>query len=177
MGLNRYPRRIVPALIIAGLVCVQPADPSVLAHASKERPATAGVAAPLTSGTSPGPSKIRGTKPDKSESRLQPAKVIKPGKKTTRRPLQAQQRPKKLPPKTTAGPPPDMSYLGKFEAPQRYDPSRRSRKEGAPNPQAGAVQHDHFQELDRNHDGVIDPFEQASGRLDIDRDLANRQWE
>lgn len=78
-------------------------------------------------------------------------------------------------PKADLQPKPDLSYLGKFEQPQRYDPSRDYRRGGPPNPQAGDVLHDHFQELDRNRDGMIDPFERASGRLDMDRDLANRR--
>jgi hypothetical protein len=44
-------------------------------------------------------------------------------------------------------------------------------------PLAGELQLDHFTELDRNHDGAIDPFERALGRLDLDRDLHSRQWE
>jgi hypothetical protein len=33
---------------------------------------------------------------------------------------------------------------------------------------------DHFQELDRNQDGVIDPVERAFGRIDMDQDLRSR---
>jgi len=69
----------------------------------------------------------------------------------------------------------DLSYHGLLEQPRRYDPSPARRKGGIPNPQAGDLRDDHFQELDRNRDGVIDPFERVSGRLDIDRDLTNRQ--
>ena len=72
---------------------------------------------------------------------------------------------------------PNLSYYGILEQPQRYDPSRDRRTGRAPNPQAGELLHDHFQELDKNHDGMIDPFERAVSRLDIDRDLSNRQWE
>ncbi len=72
---------------------------------------------------------------------------------------------------------PDLSYHGMLKQPQRYDPSPSRRKGGAPNPQAGDLLHDHFQELDKNRDGMIDPFERALGRLDIDRDLANRLWD
>jgi hypothetical protein len=72
---------------------------------------------------------------------------------------------------------PDLSYHGMLEQPRRYDPSRGQRKGGVPNPKAGDLTVDHFQELDKNRDGVLDPFERALGRLDIDRDLTNRQWE
>lgn len=74
-------------------------------------------------------------------------------------------------------PKPDLSYYGILEQPQRYDPSRNRRAGRAPNPQASEILHDHFQELDKNHDGMIDPFERAFGRLDMDRDVSNHQWE
>jgi hypothetical protein len=74
-------------------------------------------------------------------------------------------------------PKPDLSYHGMLEQPQRYNPSRDRRAGRAPNPQAGEILHDHFQELDKNRDGVIDPFERAFGRLDMDRDVSNHQWE
>ena len=73
-------------------------------------------------------------------------------------------------------PKPDLSYHGMFEQPQRYDPSRDRQTGRAPNPQAGELQQEHFQELDKNHDGMIDPFERAFGRLDMDRDVSNHQW-
>jgi hypothetical protein len=74
-------------------------------------------------------------------------------------------------------PKPDLSYHGILEQPQRYDPSRDRRAGRPPNPQAGEILHDHFQELDKNHDGMIDPFERAFGRLDMNRDVSNYQWE
>ena len=84
---------------------------------------------------------------------------------------------KKLRPLATVQPKPDLSYHGMLEQPQRYDPSRAHRKGGVANPQASELLHDHFQELDKNRDGRIDPFERALGRLDIDRDLTNHRWE
>jgi hypothetical protein len=84
---------------------------------------------------------------------------------------------KKWRPPAIVQPKPDLSYHGILEQPQRYDPSRDRRTGRAPNPQTGEVLHDHFQELDKNHDGMIDPFERAFGRLDMDRDVSNRQWE
>lgn len=74
-------------------------------------------------------------------------------------------------------PKPDLSYHGILEQPQRYDPSRDRRAGRPPNPQADEILHDHFQELDKNHDGMIDPFERAFGRLDMNRDVSNYQWE
>ena len=74
-------------------------------------------------------------------------------------------------------PKPDLSYHGILEQPRRYNPSRDRRAGRAPNPQADEIQHDHFQELDKNRDGMIDPFERAFSRLDMDRDVSNHQWE
>jgi len=74
-------------------------------------------------------------------------------------------------------PKPDLSYHGMLEQRQRYDPGRDQRKGRVPNPLAQELHHDHFQELDLNRDGTLDPVERARGRLDIDRDLINRQWE
>lgn len=68
---------------------------------------------------------------------------------------------------------PDLSHYGILQQPRRYDPSPTRGKGTVPNPGAKEVRHDHFQELDRNRDGVIDPFERVSGRLDIDRDIPN----
>jgi hypothetical protein len=81
---------------------------------------------------------------------------------------------RKLRPSASVQPKPNLSYHGMLEQPRRYDPGHARRKGAAPNPQAGDLLHDHFQELDKNRDGMIDPFERALGRLDIDRDLANR---
>ena len=74
-------------------------------------------------------------------------------------------------------PKPDLSYHGILEQPQRYDPSRDRRAGRPPNPQADEILYDHFQELDKNHDGMIDPFERAFSRLDMNRDVSNYQWE
>lgn len=84
---------------------------------------------------------------------------------------------KKRRPPAIIQPKPDLSFHGMFEQPQRYDPSRDRQTGRAPNPLAGELQHEHFQELDKNYDGMIDPFERAFGRLDMDRDVSNHQWE
>jgi len=80
-------------------------------------------------------------------------------------------------PQVTIAPKPDLSYYGMLEQPQRYVPQYQQGRSSAPNPNAGPLLHDHFQELDKNRDGSIDPFERALGRLDMDRDLADRQWQ
>ena len=74
-------------------------------------------------------------------------------------------------------PKPDLSYHGILEDPQRYDPSLQRHKGRAHNPGTIDLLHDHFQELDKNRDGILDPFERALGRLDMDRDLSNRKWD
>jgi len=84
---------------------------------------------------------------------------------------------KRLKPQISITPKPDVSFHGLLEQPQRYFPHYEPGKGGATNPNTGALLHDHFQELDKNRDGSIDPFERALGRLDIDRDLADRQWQ
>lgn len=69
-----------------------------------------------------------------------------------------------------------LAYHKIIQQPHRYDPGRDLRKSrGAVlNPAARELQVDHFQELDRNQDGVLDPLERTIGRLDIERDLNNR---
>ena len=95
---------------------------------------------------------------------------------------QAMQRPpyllktqKKVVPKAAVQPRTDLTYYGVLEDSQRYDPRPNSRMAGVPNPQTPDLTHDHFQELDRNQEGKIDPVERAFGRLDMDHDLYNRQ--
>jgi len=100
-----------------------------------------------------------------------------PSDRASRKIRRHQKAGKKWRPPAIVQPKPDLSYYGMLEQPQRYDPSRDRRAGRAPNPQAGEILHDHFQELDKNHDGMIDPFERAFGRLDMDRDVSNRQWE
>lgn len=70
----------------------------------------------------------------------------------------------------------DLAHHGILEGPQRYDPRPNYRTAGVRNPRTRDVVHDHFQELDRNQDGRIDPMERVFGRLDIDRDLAGRHF-
>ena len=82
---------------------------------------------------------------------------------------------KKVVPKAAVQPRTDLTYYGVLEDSQRYDPRPNSRLAGVPSPQTSDLTHDHFQELDRNQDGKIDPVERAFGRIDMDRDLHNRQ--
>ncbi|HXX76749.1 MAG TPA: EF-hand domain-containing protein [Nitrospiraceae bacterium] len=71
----------------------------------------------------------------------------------------------------------DLTYHGILQDPSRYDPRHNRHTAGTPDPQTPELTHDHFQELDRNGDGKIDPVEKAFGRLDMDRDLSARHWQ
>ena len=82
---------------------------------------------------------------------------------------------KKRPPKAVVQPRTDLMYHGMLESSQRYNPRRNHLGAGIPDPYNPELTHDHFQELDRNQDGTIDPVERTFGRLDMDRDLHNRQ--
>ena len=81
---------------------------------------------------------------------------------------------KKTRPRAEVRPRTDLMYHGLLEDSRRYDPRPNYRTAGVQNPQARYLTQDHFQELDHNQDGKIDPIERAFGRLDIDRDLHNR---
>ena len=82
---------------------------------------------------------------------------------------------KKEPPKAVVQPRTDLMYYGMLESPQRYDPRRNHLGGGVPDPNIFELTHDHFQELDRNQDGAIDPVERTFGRPDMDRDLHDRR--
>jgi len=82
---------------------------------------------------------------------------------------------KKELPKVIVQPRTDLMYHGILESPQRYDPRRHHLGGGVPDPHISELTHDHFQELDRNQDGAIDPVERTFGRPDMDRDLHDRR--
>ena len=82
---------------------------------------------------------------------------------------------KKVMPKAVVQPSKDLIYQGLLEDPQRYDPRPNYRTAGVLNPQTPDLAHDHFQELDRNLDGKVDPFERTLRRLDMERDLSTYQ--
>lgn len=122
--------------------------------------------------------------PAKQPARTESSKTVAaasqgqtPTARASRKSRRHQKARKKWRPPAIVQPKPDLSYYGILEQPQRYDPSRDRQAGRAPNPKAGEILHDHFQELDKNHDGMIDPFERAFGRLDMDRDVSNHQWE
>jgi len=82
---------------------------------------------------------------------------------------------KKMGLKAVVQPRTDLMYHGLLEDSQRYDPRPNYRTAGVPNPQTPDLTHDHFQELDRNRDGKIDPVERTLGRLDMEHDLSTLQ--
>ncbi|HKY71801.1 MAG TPA: hypothetical protein VJL88_07760 [Nitrospira sp.] len=91
----------------------------------------------------------------------------------SKRVLQAKVR-KKVIPKAAVQPRMDLIHYGVLEDSHRYDPRPHAAPAGVPSPQTPELTHDHFQELDRNQDGMIDPVERAFGRIDMDRDLHTR---
>ena len=82
---------------------------------------------------------------------------------------------KKVAPKAVVQPRTDLMYHGMLESPQRYNPRRNHPGAGILDSNNPELTHDHFQELDRNQDGTIDPVERTFGRLDMDRDFHDRQ--
>lgn len=82
---------------------------------------------------------------------------------------------RKKAPEAVVQPRTDLMYHGMLESPQRYDPRRNQLGASVPDPRTSELTHDHFQELDRNQDGTIDPVERTFGRLDMDRDLHDRR--
>jgi len=83
---------------------------------------------------------------------------------------------KKVAPKAVLQPRTDLMYHGMLESPQRYDPRRNHHVgAGVPDPHNPELTLDHFQELDHNQDGSIDPVERVFGRLDMDRDFHDRR--
>ena len=93
---------------------------------------------------------------------------------TGRKSRRAMKASKKAAAKAVVQPRTDLIPYGMLEDSQRYDPRPRAASPGVPSPQTLDLTHDHFQELDRNQDGRIDPVERAFGRIDMDRDLHTR---
>lgn len=81
---------------------------------------------------------------------------------------------KKATPKAVVQPRTDLIHYGVLKDAQRYDPRPHTDSGAVRSPQTPELTHDHFQELDRNQDGMVDPVERAFGRIDMDRDLHSR---
>lgn len=128
-------------------------------HRSKKRPmptATERQPAAIQKQTKPVPTELKPTSPTSPKS---PRRM-----KTHKRRV----------PKAVVQPRTDLMYHGMLESSQRYDPRRNHLDAGVPDPHNSELTQDHFQELDRNQDGSIDPAERAFGRLDMDRDFHDR---
>ena len=112
--------------------------------------------------------------PEAIQQQAQPVPTgLKPTSTKSPRPMKVH---KKEAPKAVVQLRTDLMYHGMLESPQRYDP-RRNHHVGAgiPDPYNPELTHDHFQELDHNQDGSIDPVERVFGRLDMDRDFHDRR--
>jgi hypothetical protein len=90
------------------------------------------------------------------------------------KPHQSKVSSKRVRPKAVLRPKHDILPHAILKDPRRYDLPLHYGTAGVNGPQTPYVTHDHFQELDRNQDGRIDPIERAVGRLDMDRDFPDR---
>lgn len=172
-------------LLVAALVMTWGGDGSVARAERKVSPGQGGIAADQAAASQPRIRPADSARADMGTSKKQRAeqnpsvgKTLRPTKEqSARRAHRRARAAKPLKPQATLTPKPDVSFHGLLRQPQRYTPHYEHGKGGVPNPNAGALLHEHFQELDKNRDGSIDPFERALGRLDLDRDLADRQWQ
>ena len=182
---RRYRPAAAMALLLVTLVVTWAGEGSVARAERKVSGRQGGVAGnqavPSLPKTRPADSSRKDTEISKKQ-RVWKGPVLEKGKgsakdQSVRRAHRRARAAKPLKPQATLTPKPDVSYHGMLQQPQRYTPHYEHGKGGVPNPNAGALLHEHFQELDKNRDGSIDPFERALGRLDLERDLADHQWE
>ena len=115
-----------------------------------------------------------GRQPEAIQKQAEPVPTeLKPASPKSPRRMKVQ---KKDAPKAVVQPRTDLMYHGMLESPQRYDPRRNHHVgAGVPDPYNPELTLDHFQELDHNQDGSIDPVERVFGRLDMDRDFHDRR--
>ena len=183
MSSHPYSGRLLLVVVLATLSGFSDWEPLLWAappNSKQGAQSPAGQSLGLDRKGSPAPPKAKARPPAKSETNK--ALAAGPQASTSfdrahRKTSRHRKAGKKWRPPAIVQPKPDLSYHGMFTQPQRYDPSRDRQAGRALNPQAAELQQEHFQELDKNHDGMIDPFERAFGRLDMDRDVSNHQWE
>lgn len=131
--------------------------------------------------TAPGAKKAELTAPNAKRSERAPdsnpqlTKAPSTEQPKPHKPARLSKKSKKAKLHTAAEPRKDLMYHGILEGPSRYDPRRNFPTAGPPDPQTSELTYEHFQELDRNGDGTIDPVERTFGRLDMDHDLSKRQ--
>lgn len=133
-------------------------------EASAPGPKKAELAVPNAKGSERAPGSNRQLTKAASSEQSKPQKAVRQSKKSKKAKLHAVAEPRK-----------DLTYHGILEGPSRYDPRRDFPTAGPPDPQTSELTYEHFQELDRNGDGAIDPVERTFGRLDMDHDLSKRQ--
>ena len=117
------------------------------------------------------PKVTRATRPSTAELRKPPVTGEASPSKKRHRTIKAH---RKSMPKAVVRPRTDLIHFGMLEDSQRYDPRPHNDSAAVRSPQTPELTHDHFQELDRNQDGLIDPVERTFGRIDMDRDLHTR---
>jgi len=172
--LGQWKLVVLLALILSEIGVMESSIVAASIQSKKERREIAALSTSATG--SPNAAKVsRPQSVDQPPGRLGKSLLVEPVKKfggqavrQARRRLKGSQKHRS---QVTVQAKPDISYHGILERPQRYDPRLDHRKGGSSNPQVDNVLHDHFQELDKNHDGAIDPIERAIGRIDLDRDL------
>jgi hypothetical protein len=91
-------------------------------------------------------------------------------KLSDRQPRKALRGRKPMPAERVPEPMPGLAHHGVLKGPHRYHLNQGDRRSIVVTPYPGNLVHDHFLELDKNQDGVIDPLERAVGRLDLERD-------
>lgn len=177
MNISQHRQRILvelAALIVCGVITI---DASTLAASKRWEKETKQpvVPTPATADSQRSPKTSRIQSGIQSRERMGKDLAVKSAQKPSNRAVGPANRRvkdnKKHRPQATVKAKPDLSYHGILQRPQRYAPRKDHSKGGSPNPHIGDVLHDHFQELDKNHDGAIDPIERATGRIDLDRDL------
>lgn len=95
------------------------------------------------------------------------SKNKKPSDRHARKALRGR---KPVPSETAAVSMPGLAHHGLLKAPHRYHLNGGDGRSAMVTPHPGDLVPDHFLELDKNQDGVIDPLERAVGRLDIEWD-------
>jgi hypothetical protein len=99
------------------------------------------------------------------------SKNKKPSNRQARKALRGR---KPMPSEAAAESMPNLAQRGLLTPPHRYHLDQGDRRSVVVSPRSGDLAQDHFLELDKNRDGVIDPLERATGRLDIERDVSTR---
>ena len=128
--------------------------------------------APTVVSPRPVPKPLLARKGRLSDSRT--GMVLKNKKPSNRQARKALRGRKPMPSEAAVESMPDLAHHGLLTGPHRYHLDRGDRRSVVITPHPGDLVLDYFLELDKNRDGVIDPLERATGRLDIERDVSPR---